>query len=148
MTRTALAGMLLLMSVGCAKQASPTPDLAPRSQLLVIHTQTAVLTYPIAVGADGWKNELSQGYPATCIDEDADNDGVPASMDADEEPVASNEPFHCGRCGTPNDFRMELRGDSVEVEHARITERHGDILTLQSPFGAIYARVDAKTNSN
>ncbi|MFL5321557.1 MAG: hypothetical protein ACJ790_17980 [Myxococcaceae bacterium] len=43
---------------------------------------------------------------------------------------------------------MELRGDSVEVEHARITERHGDILTLQSPFGAIYARVDAKTNSN
>src|SRR4051794_4228355 len=98
MTRTALAGLLFLMSVGCAKKAAPTADLPARSQLLVIHTSTAVLTYPIAVGADGWKTELQQSYPAACIDEDADNDGVPASMDGDEDAVASNEPFHCGRC--------------------------------------------------
>lgn len=144
MTRIAGAGLMMLMFVGCSKEEAPKADLQKTPQVLVVHTASNVLTYPIAVGANGWKAELERLYPSACIDEDADLDGVPASMDADEIASASNETaFHCGRCDDGQSFRMELRGDQVELEHARVIERHGDIAIVDSPFGAIRVKLDA-----
>lgn len=127
----AVAAALSLFACS-AKQAVPTPDLPSAPQLAVFHTERGVYAVPVAIGASSWKSESAR------IEADADNDGIPASLDENEAPAS---------CAAAAAFHLDIRGDKVALTGARVVARSGDVATVLSPFGDVRLALDPTNTS-
>lgn len=125
--RIAFSAAVLVLSACSAKRAAPTPDLTARPELAVFHTDRGVYAVPVAVGASSWKVDGAR------IEPDADNDGIPASMDESEGK---------GGCAGASPFSLQIRGEEVAVSGARVIAKSGNVATVMSPFGNIQLVVD------
>lgn len=112
----------LMLVLGCsARRPAPTPDLAPNPQLAVFHTAVGVYAVPVAVGATSWRAQGAR------IEPDADDDGIPASLDESEN----------GACAASSPFHLEMRGEEIAIAGGRVVAKAGNIATVMSPFGNI-----------
>lgn len=153
MKRT-IAMWTLVAATGCgAPEPAPDSKFQPgssRSELVVFHTHSSVMTVPATAQAlERLRVRVENFYPAACIDRDDDGDGLPNTLEPHSSSGSSGDALRCHSCnrgpGTNGDFRLETRGEEFRLDRGRVSARTGSQLEVPSPSGKLVIPISGST---
>jgi len=138
------AGALVLAACSSNGTGSQSPGQL-QSAIIVVATRSAIMTAEIT-DWNAQRERVEQFYPSICVDTDADDNGVPDTMDLDRSADDTGEvgelEDRCQPCnrgpGESGDFRLQIEGTQAELDRGRVFQVAADgTLTVPSPDGPI-----------
>lgn len=146
------AGAIVLAACSSSGPGGQSPAEL-KSAIIVVTTRSAILTAEITDWS-AQRQRVDQFYPSICVDNDADENGVPDTMDLDrsaddtgDDDLIENRCQPCNRGpGESGDFRLKIEGSVAELDRGRVFQVAADgTLTVPSPDGPITIVVGAGT---
>ncbi len=147
----------LVTLLACGTQNDEEQFIAQHQDALAVFTTAnGIMTMPASqLGPGSFTFEKVRAfYPVVCLDLDTDHDGIPDSFDLNYNgsPKSVNPsalPHPCHRCnrgpGVNGDFRLRVKGTTVDLQRGRVSVLGTNTLTIPSPNGPITVNWTAAT---